>query len=176
MLRTPKADEMVVIYETRKNRVSGAHTQVIDLRPHGEKYAIRCVTHDQQFARNVRLAAEAESHHSETWCPMCTDVRPAPTTTEVVDAFRAAMSAAESRIDEALAGVFADVSDEDKALLTAAVEALDALHTIEVEVEEEVADENESPARALSADEVREIIGNASSQKTCEKRVDEFLA
>jgi|tagenome__1003787_1003787.scaffolds.fasta_scaffold19589626_1 hypothetical protein len=76
MLRTPKADEVMAIYETRKNRVSGAHTQVLDDRPNGGKYILRCVTHDQSFPRNVRLATEAESHHSEDWCPQCTDTRP----------------------------------------------------------------------------------------------------
>src|SRR3954451_21509139 len=76
MLRTPKADEMVVIYETRKNRVSGSHTQVIDLRPQGGKYALHCVTHGTTFDRNVRLATEAESHKSHLWCPQCTDTRP----------------------------------------------------------------------------------------------------
>lgn len=71
MLRTPKQDESVVIYETRKNRISGAHTQVIDLRPQGEKYALHCVTHDHTQARDVRLAAEAESHKSQEWCASC---------------------------------------------------------------------------------------------------------
>lgn len=74
MLRTPKQDEVVVIYETRKNRVSGAHTQVIDLRPVGNKYAVRCVTHDYASPRNVRLASEAESHKSHEWCPSCIEV------------------------------------------------------------------------------------------------------
>jgi hypothetical protein len=77
MLRTPKADEAVVIYETRKNRVSGSHTQVIDDRPNGGKYILRCATHDFTSPRNVRLATEAESHKSHEWCPKCTDTRDA---------------------------------------------------------------------------------------------------
>lgn len=71
MLRTPKQDETVVIYETRKNRVSKAHTQVIDLRPEGRKYALKCVTHGFTVERETRLSTEAESHKSHEWCPTC---------------------------------------------------------------------------------------------------------
>lgn len=73
MLRTPKTDEIVVIYETLKNRRTGSHTQVIDLRPEGKKYALKCATHGTQVERNVRLAAEAESHRSHEWCKKCVD-------------------------------------------------------------------------------------------------------
>ena len=82
MLRTPKADEAVVIYETRKNRVSGSHTQVIDDRPNGGKYILRCATHDYATPRNVRLASEAESHRSHEWCPKCSDTRDPAKVTE----------------------------------------------------------------------------------------------
>lgn len=83
MLRTPKADECVVIYETRRNRATGSHTQVIDLRPVGKKYALKCVTHDTLVERNVRLASEAESHRSGEWCTQCEGTHVPPTVKNV---------------------------------------------------------------------------------------------
>lgn len=73
MLRTPSADEVVSIYETRKNRATGSHTEVLDLRPIKTvaKYALVCLTHKQAALRDVRLAAEAESHRSGEWCTEC---------------------------------------------------------------------------------------------------------
>lgn len=71
MLRTPKPDEVVAIYETQKNRATGSHTMVLDLRPVGHKYALHCATHRETVLRDVRLAAEAESHQSAEWCPQC---------------------------------------------------------------------------------------------------------
>jgi len=116
MLRTPKADEKVVIYETRKNRVSGSHTQVIDLRPEGAKYALRCVTHDHTTPRNVRLAAEAESHKSHDWCPRCTDTRdPA----KVAEAPRVVVLNASPDAVKAFGGMFGDVPATGDARLSA---------------------------------------------------------
>lgn len=139
MLRTPKADEMVVIYETRKNRVSGAHTQVIDLRPQGGKYALRCVTHDQTFPRNVRLATEAESHHSETWCPQCTDTRPADV---VIDEARALVTVNLDSSPDEVAAFVARYNEEQR---------VKALPTVE---------------------KITEVIGNATSKKTCLEKIE----
>lgn len=135
MLRTPKSDESVVIYETLKLRSTGSHTQVIDLRPNGEKYAIRCVTHDHTVARNVRLASEAESHKSHTWCPECTLIERAPKVTP----------ATVNPLASAWAAVFTNEADK----------ARDPRFTVEF---------------------ILDSIGNATSRKTCEKKVKEALA
>jgi hypothetical protein len=71
MLRTPVNTDIIAIYETRKTRVTHAHTQVIDLRPMGEKYAIVCVTHDQAIPYRTRLEAESISHKPQLFCTAC---------------------------------------------------------------------------------------------------------
>lgn len=74
MLRTPVQNDVIAIYETLKTRITGAHTQVLDLRPIGQKYAMQCVTHNYAAPHRVRLAAEAESHKPHMWCPECASI------------------------------------------------------------------------------------------------------
>jgi hypothetical protein len=162
MLRTPKADENVVIYETRKNRVSGSHTQVIDLRPQGGKYALVCVTHGTQFPRNVRLATEAESHKSHMWCPECTDTRDA----EIVqDEQRAQVTVNLDSTPEEVAAFIEAYAADQAAKVEAAKAAVEA---------KEAAEAEEARIAALpSVESILEAIKNATSRKTCLERVEE---
>lgn len=74
MLRTPVQNDVIAIYETLKCRSSKAHTQVLDLRPIGHKYAMHCVTHNTTMPHPTRLSAEALSHKPHEWCPECASI------------------------------------------------------------------------------------------------------
>lgn len=78
MLRTPVQNDIIAIYETRKTRVTKAHTQVLDLRPIGSKYAMHCVTHCETQQHRTRLEAESLSHKPQLWCTACAHIADAP--------------------------------------------------------------------------------------------------
>ena len=60
-----------VVYETRKNRATGSHTQVVDARAYGSRFIAVCVTHNTQDDATARLRAEGRSHISAEWCAGC---------------------------------------------------------------------------------------------------------
>jgi hypothetical protein len=71
MLRTPVQNDVIAIYETLKCRSTHAHTEVLDLRPIGNKYAMHCVTHNSTMPHPTRLSAESLSHKPQEWCGEC---------------------------------------------------------------------------------------------------------
>ena len=87
MPRTTIPQSPEVLYETQRNRATGSHTAVIDLRPKG-KYALVCFTHKVLVERDNRLDAESESHKLATWCKHCTGEHVPPAKGERVEVSR----------------------------------------------------------------------------------------
>lgn len=90
MPRTTIPQSPEVLYETQRNRATGSHTAVIDLRPKG-KYALVCFTHKVLVERDNRLDAESESHKPATWCKHCTGEHVPPAKGERVEIDKATL-------------------------------------------------------------------------------------